>query len=184
MKETLEMQLMYEKSPKNNIDFADAMDKGKVIIIKMNSDDFGSEHIRNILVTFFISKIWLACNVRGKQAEPRKCHVYLDEIFQAPTAYEPLRKILKQCRKFRLRLVFTAQMLSDLKELNDGLKSSGASYQLMQKADKSNYEYLKEEFMKHGFTLDDLLNLKLHHSLNLIAHSDGYCAYEADLYVK
>lgn len=184
MKETLEMQLMYEKSPENNVDFADAMDKGKVIIIKMNSDDFGSEHIRNILVTFFISKIWLACNVRGKQAEPRKCHVYLDEIFQAPTAYEPLRKILKQCRKFRLRLVFTAQMLSDLKELNDGLKSSGASYQLMQKADKSNYEYLKEEFMKHGFTLDDLLNLKLHHSLNLIAHSDGYCAYEADLYIK
>lgn len=184
LKETLEMQIMYNKSPKDNIDFAKAMDDGKVILIKMDSDDFGSEHVKNVLVTFFISKIWLACNARGKQVEPRKCHVYLDEIFQAPTAYEPLRKILKQCRKFRLRLVFTAQMLSDLKELNDGLKSAGASYALMQKADKSNFEYLKEEFVKHGFTLDDLLNLKLHHALNLIVHSGGYCAYEADYHVK
>lgn len=184
LKETLEMQLMYEKNPKDNIDFAKAMDEGKVILIKMNSDDFGSEHIKNILVTFFINKIWIACNTRGDQKEPRRCHVLLDEIFQAPTSYEPLRKILKQCRKFRLRLVFTAQMLGDLKELNDGLKSAGASYVLMQKSDKENFAYLEREFKQFGFTVEDLLNLKRYHALNLITYSDGYCAYEADLYVK
>lgn len=184
LRETLEMRMMYKKSPSDNVDFAKAMDEGKVILIKMNSDDFGSEHVKNVLVTFFINKIWIACNARGTQKEPRRCHVLLDEIFQAPTAFHPLRLILKQCRKFRLRLVFTAQMLGDLGELNDGLKSAGASYILMQKADKANFKYLDQEFSQHEFSVDDLLNLKRYHALNLICYSHGYAAYESDLEVK
>lgn len=184
LRETLELRMMYKKSPANNIDFAKAMDEGKVILIKMRSDDFGSEHVKNVLVTFFINKIWIACNARGYQKELKRCHVLLDEIFQAPTSFHPLRLILKQCRKFRLRLVFTAQMLGDLEELNDGLKSAGASYIIMQKADKSNFKYLEQEFSQQGFTIDDLLNLKRYHSLNLICYSSGYAAYESDLYVK
>lgn len=183
LRETFEMMMMYNKPSTNNLDFAKAMDDGKVILIKMRSDDFRSEHVKNVLTTFFISKIWLACNMRGNQKELKRCHVLLDEIFQAPTAYKPLRLILKQCRKFRLRLVFTAQMLGDLGDLSDGLKSAGSSYILMQKSDKENFKYLEDEFKKFGFTIDDLLNLKRFHSLNLISYSKGYAAYESDLEV-
>lgn len=184
LRETFEMMMMYNKPSTNNLDFSKAMDEGKIILIKMRSDDFRSEHVKNVLATFFISKIWLACNMRGEQKELRRCHVLLDEIFQAPTAYKPLRLILKQCRKFRLRLVFTAQMLGDLGDLSDGLKSAGASYVLMQKSDKENFLYLEQEFKKAGFTVDDLLNLKRYHALNLISYSGGYAAYESDLEVK
>nr|WP_302599850.1 hypothetical protein [uncultured Cellulosilyticum sp.] len=183
LREDVRMRLMFNKSADTNIDFAKAMDNGKVILIKMRADKFRSQHVRNVLTTFFISKIWLACNIRGAyQEKPLRYHLLLDEIFQAPTTYKALDNILRECRKFQLRLVFTAHQLIDLKELNEGLKSAGASYVLMQKTDKENFKCLEQEFKQHGFTVDDLLNLKRYHSLNLISYSGGYSAYEADLY--
>ena len=185
LREDIRMRFMFNKPATDNLDFAKAMNQGKVILIKMPADKFRSEHVRNVLVTFFISKIWLACNIRGAEQErPLRYHLLLDEIFQAPTAYIPLSNILRECRKFQLRLVFTAHQLEDLKELNSGLKSAGASYILMQKTDKANFKYLEQEFSQKGFTVDDLLNLKRYHALNLICYSDGYAAYESDLEEK
>lgn len=184
LREDIRMRLMFNKPASNNIDFAKAMDQGNVIVIKMPGNKFRSEHVKNVLVTYFVSKIWLACNVRGaEQDKPLRYHVLLDEIFQAPTAYKPLGSILRESRKFQLRLVFTAHQLEDLGALNKGLKSAGASYVLMQKTDKGNFEYLKDEFTQHGYTIEDLLSLDRHHALNLISYSDGYAAYESDLYV-
>lgn len=185
LREDVRMRMMFNKPSSENIDFSKAMDEGKVILIKMPANKFRSQHTRNILVTFFISKIWLACNIRGAyQDRPLRYHLLLDEIFQAPTAYKPLANILRECRKFQLRLVFTAHQLSDLGDLQAGLKSAGASYMLLQKTDKANFRMLEQEFVQHGFTLEDLLNLKRYHALNLISYSEGYAAYVADLEVK
>lgn len=185
LREDIRMRMMFNKPATDNVDFAEAMNQGKVILVKMPADKFRSQHVRNVLTTFFISKVWLACNIRGVQQEkPLRYHMLLDEIFQAPTAYKPLANILRECRKFQLRLVFTAHQLTDLGELQTGLKSAGASYMLLQKTDKANFRYLEQEFAQHGFTMDDLLNLKRYHSLNLISYSKGYAAYIADLTVK
>ena len=183
LREDIRMRTMFNKPASDNIDFSAAMDEGKIILIKMRADKFRSKHVRNVLTTFFISKIWLACNIRGAEQErPLRYHLLLDEIFQAPTAYKPLSNILRECRKFQLRLVFTAHQLDDLGELNSGLKSAGASYILLQKTDKENFKALEQEFKQYGFIIDDLLNLKRHHALNLISYSGGYAAYESDLY--
>ncbi len=185
LREDIRMEMMFTKSPEKNINFVEAMNNGKVILVKMPGDKFRSEHVRNVLTTFFISKIWLACNIRGVQQDrPLRYHLLLDEIFQAPTAYKTLTNILRECRKFQLRLVFTAHQLADLEEMNQGLKSSGASYILLQGTDKQNFKQLEEEFKRCGFVLDDLLNLKKWHSLNLIKCNSGYCAYVADQYEK
>lgn len=185
LREDIRMRFMFNKPSTHNIDFAKAMDEGKIILIKMRADKFRSNHTKNVLTTFFISKIWLACNIRGSiQDKPLRYHLLLDEIFQAPTAYRPLTNILRECRKFQLRLIFTAHQLEDLGDLNSGLKSAGASYILLQKTDKSNFKYLEHEFSQHGFTIDDLLHLKRYHSLNLISYSNGYIAYESNLEVK
>lgn len=185
LREDIRMRMMFNKPSTDNIDFSKAMDEGKVILIKMPADKFRSQHVRNVLVTFFISKIWLACNIRGAQQDKLlPYHLLLDEIFQAPTAYKPLANILRECRKFKLRLGFTAHQLADLGELMTGLKSAGASYILLQGTDKANFNYLEQEFKQFGFTVDDLLNLKRYHALNLIRCSKGYSAYVADLEVK
>lgn len=185
LREDIRMRMMFNKPATSNIDFSEAMNQGKVILIKMPADKFRSQHVRNVLVTFFISKIWLACNIRGAHQDTLlPYHILLDEIFQAPTAYGPLSNILRECRKFRLRLGFTAHQLADLGELQSGLKSAGASYILLQGTDKANFSYLEQEFKQFGFAVDDLLNLKRYHALNLIRCKKGYCAYVADLEVK
>lgn len=185
LREDIRMRLMFNKPATENLDFVKAMNEGKVILVKMPADKFRSQHARNVLTTFFISKIWLACNIRGvEQERPLRYHLLLDEIFQAPTAYKPLASILRECRKFQLRLVFTAHQLADLGELHIGLKSAGASYILMQKTDKANFKYLEQEFNQKGYTVDDLLNLRRYHALNLISYNNGYTAYVSDLEIK
>ncbi|MHC1750752.1 MAG: hypothetical protein AB9856_20965 [Cellulosilyticaceae bacterium] len=184
LREDIRMRMMFNKPATGNVDFSEAMNQGKIILIKMPADKFRSQHARNVLTTFFISKVWLACNIRGVQQDKLlRYHMLLDEIFQAPTAYKPLANILRECRKFQLRLVFTAHQFADLGELQTGLKSAGASYMLLQKTDKANFKYLEQEFSQYGFTVDDLLSLKRYHSLSLISYSGGNCAYVSDLEV-
>lgn len=184
IREDLRMRLMFNKSPKDNIDFVEAMDEGKVILIKMPEVKFKSKHVKNVLVTFFISKLWLACKIRGDMHDkPLRTHLILDEIFQAPTSYRALGEMLRETRKFQLKLIFSAHQLYDLKELQGGLKSGGASYMLLQGTDKRNFSALEAEFSQGGYMVDDLLNLKRYHSLNLIKYSKGYASFISDLTV-
>ena len=52
---------------------------------------------------------------------------------------------------------------------------------LISGVDKKAFEALEEEFNVHGYCLDDLLNLKQYHSLNLIKSKDGYEAFITQL---
>lgn len=184
LREDLRMRLMFNKSPKDNINFVKAMDEGKIILIKMPEAKFKSKHVKNVLVTFFISKIWLSCKIRGDlHDKPLRTHLILDEIFQAPTSYKALAEMLRETRKFQLKLIFSAHQLYDLKELQGGLKSGGASYMLLQGTDKCNFAALEQEFSQAGYTINDLLNLKRYNSLNLLKYSKGYAAFISDLTV-
>ena len=74
-----------------------------------------------------------------------------------------------------LKYVLTLHYMDQLsKEAQSALKNSNASYMLISGVDKKAFEALEEEFNIHGYCLDDLLNLKQYHSLNLIKSKDGY----------
>lgn len=60
-------------------------------------------------------------------------------------------------------------------QLKNEIKASGASYMLLQGADKKNFEELKEEMKPYD--LEDLLNLKQWHSLNLMRYEKGYAKF-------
>ncbi|WP_242951762.1 hypothetical protein [Clostridium botulinum] len=64
------------------------------------------------------------------------------------------------------------QLISQLK---NEIKASGASYMLLQRADKKNFEELKEEMFP--YELDNLLNLEQFYSLNLIRYEKGYAKF-------
>lgn len=182
LKEDSKLKYMFNMSPKNNINFVDAMNQGKVVLIRMPQAKF-SRHHRNILTTFFISKVWLACTIRGDtQDKPLRNHLIVDEIFDAPTSFNVLQDMLVQVRKFQLKLIFSVHYLSQIEPIREALKASGASYMLLQGTDKKNYKELESELQP--FTVDDLLNLKQYHSLNLIKYSKGYAKFIGDLTVK
>jgi hypothetical protein len=178
--EDIKLKLMFNKTMDENINFAEEISRGKVILIKIPEDKFPTQAHKNILATFFISKIWLASQLRGGRAtKPNRCHVILDEIFQAPTAEFLLKDILVQAGKFQLKFIFSAHYLSQIDTIREALKASGASYMLLQSTDKKNYEELKEDLQP--YELQDLLNLKRYHSLNLIKATTGFEKFITEL---
>ena len=176
LRENLIIDSMLSKVPKDNVDFVDAMEQGKVILIRMRDIDFDDDISIDILTTLFIQKIWIATKVRGTMHEyPRRCTVLIDEVFQSPTSQKLLTKQFVQSAKFGLKYVLTLHYMDQLsKEAQSALKNSNASYMLISGVDKKAFEALEEEFNVHGYCLDDLLNLKRYHSLNLIKSKDGY----------
>lgn len=176
LRENLVIDSMLSKDPKDNVDFVDAIEQGKVVLIRMKDIDFDDDISIDILTTFFIQKIWIATKIRGTMHEhPGRCTVLIDEVFQSPTSQKLLTKQFVQSAKFGLKYVLTLHYMDQLsKEAQSALKNSNASYMLISGVDKKAFEALEEEFNIHGYCLDDLLNLKQYHSLNLIKSKDGY----------
>ena len=176
LRENLVIDSMLSKDPKDNVDFVDAIEQGKVVLIRMRDIDFDDDISIDILTTFFIQKIWIATKIRGTMHEhPGRCTVLIDEVFQSPTSQKLLTKQFVQSAKFGLKYVLTLHYMDQLsKEAQSALKNSNASYMLISGVDKKAFEALEEEFNIHGYCLDDLLNLKQYHSLNLIKSKDGY----------
>lgn len=179
LRENLVIDSMLSKDPSNNVDFVKCMEEGKVVLIRMRDIDFDDEISIDILTTFFIQKIWIALKIRGTiHALPRRCTVLIDEVFQTPTAQKLLTKQFVQSAKFGLKYVLTLHYMDQLsKDAQAALKNSNASYMLISGVDKKAYEALEEEFNVHGYSLDDLLNLKQYQSLNLVKSTDGYRAF-------
>ncbi|MCD3211087.1 hypothetical protein G8T71_06925 [Clostridium botulinum C/D] len=176
LKEDFKLKYMFNMGLENNIDFVEELEKGKAILVKIPEHKFQSKYVKNTIVTYFITKIWLACQLRGKLHDrPLRTHLILDEIFQAPTSEYILQDILLQARKFQLKFVFSVHYLSKFKYIREALKASGASYMLLSGTDKNNFKELEEELQP--FELQDLLNLPRFYSLNLIKTKQGFARF-------
>jgi hypothetical protein len=176
LKEDIKLKSMFNKSSETNIDFVKAMNEGKIILIKIPEHRYPTKFHKNILTTFYVSKVWVSSQLRGNMFEtPLRSHTIIDEIFQAPTAEKMLVDILPQGRKFQDKFVFSAHYLSQIETIREALKASGASYMLLQGTDKKNYDEMKADLLP--YTYDDLRNLKQWHSLNMIKTKEGYAKF-------
>ena len=174
--EDIKLKRMFNKSPEKNINLAEEINKGKIILIKMPEDRFPSKFHKNILTTFYITKLWCAAQV-GNFA--KRCHVIVDEISQAPTSEKFLVDVLPQGRKFLVKFVFSAHYLSQIQTIKEALKASGASYMLLQGTDEQNYKEMANDL--EPYLVTDLLNLKRFQSLNMIKYSKGYAKFITQL---
>lgn len=172
------MNLMYSLGPANNINFIKAMDEGKIILIRLREDEFYDKVSKSVLVTFFITKIWLSILMRSKNENSRRCTVIIDEIFQTPMAQKLIGQQLVQSAKFNLKYILTLHYLNQLApDTKEALKSANCSYCLISGCDKKAFKELEEEFNINGYELEDLLKLEEYHSLNLIKTSKSYASF-------
>jgi hypothetical protein len=174
LKENMNCRFMFGMKADKNVNFLDAIEQGKTIVIKMPEHIFSNRAVKNVLVTFFTSKILLAAKLRGSMHEkPHRANVYYDEIYQCPTAMSVLCEQLSQLRKFGTKIIISAHHLGQLtREFCDEIKGSGSSYMLFSGCDKKVFDELKDEMKP--YELEDMLNLKQFHSLNLIRTQKGY----------
>lgn len=175
MKESMRTKIMFSKSSEDNINFEKAFDEGKIILIKMPQNLFGTENVRNFLTLYFTTKVWASCVNREAKIDDykklKRVHLIIDEVFQVQKTVEMLEDKLPQVRKFRLKPVFSTHNLSQIDTIKDAIKSAGFSYMMLAGTDKSNFKALSEELSP--FEVEDLLNLKRFSSLNLIADDNG-----------
>jgi GTPase SAR1 family protein len=174
LRKDLRLKMMFNKNCNDNIDLVKAMDEGKIILIKMPQEYFSTPYSKNVIVTYLFTKIWAATLIRGsRQAQPRRFHTIVDEIFQSKTSMKLLKEqeTLPQTRKFGSKFVFSCQYLGQIELIDQTLRSAGASYMLMKGSGKANFNEFKDEL--YPYTLDDMESLPQYSSLNIINYEDG-----------
>lgn len=176
LREDFKLKYMYNKSLENNFNLVDVMEQGKVLLIKMRESDFPTKMQKNLLVTYWVSKIWLASQLRGmKNSKPLRCNVIIDEVFQAPTCMNTLEYILPQSRKFGCKFVFSTQYIKQLDKIFDTLEASGSSFMMLTGSTEDDFNHFKGKIDE--FEYEDLRDMEKFHSLNLIKYSGGYASF-------
>jgi hypothetical protein len=181
LREDFKLKYMFNKGSKGNIDFAEELENGKTIIIRMPQANF-NKHSKNIIVTFLLSKIWIATEIRGSwNKNPIRTYITVDEIYQAKTAMKMLSdsEILPQTRKFGCKFILSCQYTDQIEILMDTLEGAGSSFMLM--GGTSEKDYKKFEAKLEGLEYEDLRDMERFNSMNLIYYSGGYASFISKL---
>lgn len=176
LREDFKLKYMYNKDTKDNINLVELMDQGKVVLIQMRESDFPTKMIKNILVTYWISKVWLASQIRGsKVAQPLRSNIIIDEVFQAPTSLSTLNYILPQSRKFGTKFIFSTQYMKQLDSIFESLEASGGSFMLLTGSNEDDFNHFKSKLDNYEY--EDLRDMDRYSSLNIIKYSEGYSSF-------
>ena len=157
--------------------FSKWMDEGKAVLIQIPEDTFSSKQIKDTLVTYVMSRIWLA-TLHRKQRD-KVCHVLIDEIHQLPTCRDWLSKIVTEGRKFGIGFFITAHYLKQFGVLLDAIKSASTSYMVLAGAEKESFNLLKEELAP--FEVDELMEMEPFTSMNRISIKNEYVTFISKL---
>lgn len=173
------MEAMLKKSTAGNIDLVKEMQKPQLICLRMPETMFGTDGERDIYTTYWITKLWLALQIREQQIGDRiklvKVNLVVDELYQVENTQKFLSDKLSRLAKFGCKPIISAHYLNQIKHIRDELRSANASYMLISGCDKKNFTELASEL--HPYTEEDLLNLPRYNSLNLIKSNEGYARF-------
>lgn len=172
-------KLAYVKDSSNNINFIDAINEGKVILIKIPAKKF-SKTMRSVLATFMLQKIWIA---KEQGATKTQTELFINEIHQSYHSQLLMEDMLVECRKFNLTPTLSLHYLDQCtKDLQKSLLASGASFLLIQGTDIKVYNELRRYFEKDGYTENDLAELDRYNALALVKNEDtGYSSFVVKL---
>ena len=181
LKTSSHTKLAFIKSSEDNLNFVDLLNQNKVVLIKIPENKFPSKMIRNILATFFLSKVWLSKQILATKEQP-KTFLFFDEFYKCHNCQILYQDIFVEARKFDLVSVVALHYLNQLtQQCKEALKASGTSYLLLQGADVKAYQDLKSNFLQFGYEEDDLLNLNRYTALALVKTTKNYAAFVVEL---
>jgi len=114
------------------------------------------------LSTFIIAKVWLSVLSRYDQPEDMRkpCVFVMDEPHQFMSGAALWSDMVREARKWRLKLCWLAHNFRDFKSLSKTMKDSGCQYSIY-KTSKETYQDLLEELAP--FEMQDLLSIPDRH---------------------
>ncbi|MEH7246444.1 hypothetical protein V7114_06550 [Neobacillus niacini] len=179
LKRNTQMEMMLKQDIENNIDLVAEMQKNQVICIRMPESKFPTQGERDIATTYWITKIWLALQIRADKfrdkKERRKVNLVIDEIYQVENTEKFMTSKLSQIAKFICKPIISCHYINQLKYMRKELRSANTSYMLIAGCDKDNHAELKSEL--HPFTAEDLANIKPYHAMNYVKSREGYARF-------
>lgn len=173
-------KLAFTKDSANNIDFVEAINQNKVILIKIPEKTFNSKMIRNVLATFYLSKIWLSKQLGATES---KTELFVNEIHQSYNCQLLMEDILVECRKFNLVPTLALHYLGQCtNKLKNSILASGSSFLLISGCDVKAFTELRPHFEKYGYSEADLVELDRYNALCLIKNEESnYSAFVSKL---
>lgn len=177
------LEIALNKAADNNINFVDALRDNKVILIEIPEQEFPSQMLRNIMATFFLSKIWSAKQILASEKYQPTTELFFDEFYKCYNCQLLFETIFAEARKYKLITTVAIHNLSQLSsKCRMTLKSGGASYLLLAGADLEAYKDLQVNFEKFGYDEKSFLDLKTYSALCMIKNEDeNYSVFVADL---
>lgn len=180
LKTNMYTKIAYAKDSSENINFVDAINQKKVILIKIPEKTFNSRVIRNVIATFYLSKIWLSKQLGATEV---KTELFMNEIHQSYNCQLLMENILVECRKFNLVPTLAMHYLSQCtNKCKNAILASGSSFLLISGCDVKAFNELKAHFEKDGYEETDLVELDRYNALCLIKNEDNnYASFVAKL---
>lgn len=183
LKENPYMEMMLKKDCTHNFNLVDEIQKAQLICIKMPETMFQTEQEKDTYATYWITKLWGALQQRKweipNEEDRVKVNMYFDELYQVESCQEFLRSKLSQIAKFGAKPIISCHYLGQIPIIRNELKSANTSYVLISGSDKDNYKELKDELQP--YLLEDLINLKRFHAINLIRYEQGWARFVTKL---
>ena len=165
----LEAMLKAEINPEH--DFDKWIQEGKSIFIMIPQNLFPNPKTRDIITTYFVTRIWLAVQIREDNSNSRLCNLIFDEVHQMPNSASFIAEHVNEFRRHRLGLTISCHYLGQFAALEEAMLSKRTNYIVCQGTQKDNVKKLQEEIAP--FTLDDLSKLKLHEAICSINYTSG-----------
>lgn len=171
------MEMMLQNGIENNVNLVEEFQKSQVIVVEMPDAYFSTKEEKDVMTTYWLTKIWLALQIRSAKypGNMKQVNLVVDEIYQVPNGEIFLSSKLSQIAKYNMKPVIAAHYIKQLKYMRDELRSANTSYMLISGCDADNYKELKSEL--YPFTEEQLLQLPTYHSLNYIKTKDGYAQF-------
>lgn len=182
LKQNTYMELMFKMNCENNVNLCEEIQKSQLICLKMPEIMFTTEGEKDSYCTYWMTKIWLALQIRNwyiPNERHIKLNIIVDELYQVPNTQEFLRSKLSQMAKFTSKVMISCHYLGQIGIIRNELKAANSSYILIAGCDKDNFRELADELKP--YELEDLLNLKRFHALNLIKYENGYASFITSL---
>ena len=146
----------------NSIDFNRYIDENKIVFIQIPQTEFTDDCVRDILTTFFCTKLWLTCQTRkGKQL--KLTHLLLDEVKMIPNTSEFLAKYITQFRRHKLSTLFACHNLNQFKHALSSINSSGLNLFILSGVKREAVRAVEDDLVR--FSWDEIKELKPRHAL-------------------
>lgn len=178
------LRILAEKSPVNNINFADLFinSEKKVIIIKIPDESFQGQ-AKDVICNFYANKILTAMKIRQSEyvrknpSDPKAkkmtmAHILFDELYILKSTVWLIKEWITQFRKFRLKPFYTGHSMQQLPvPVADAIKSAGYNYIISGPLDNKSFENMHEFFKE--FNAEQCSSLLMKQFMVSLRYLDG-----------